>query len=184
MLIGAGILGQRSVRQTQAMRVFVCPEGIARIQGEKGEALRWDEIVTVQRVVKSSMDVGPGMTGMLQLNLTGTNGQSFAFNENLTGLRDLRLLVEQHTLGHLLPASLQSLQNHGSVRFGKLEVTPAGIVHESAVLAWDKYETADVAKGDLTVKAKGTRQPYCKLPIEEVPNAHVFIALADKLRAQ
>jgi hypothetical protein len=181
MLIGAGFVGRRSVRQTRGMRVFVCPEGIARIQGEKGEALRWDEIVTVQRVVKSSLDVGPKMTGMLQLNLTDAEGRTFAFNENLTGLREFRLLVEKHTLDRLLAGAMQSLQADGAVEFGKLRATREGLVLEAAVLPWDKYETAEVSHGELTIKEKDTSRPFCKLPLEQIPNVHVLIGLIEKL---
>jgi hypothetical protein len=182
VLIGAGIVGWRSVRRTQGMRVFVCPEGIARIQGGKGRALRWDEIVTVQRVVKSSEEVGPGMTGMRQLNLTGSDGQSFSFNENLTGLRELRQLVEKLTLGHLLPAALKSLEENGSIQFGKIQVTREGVSHDSAVLCWDDYESAEVSQGELKVTARGTRKPFYKVLIENVPNSHVLFALAERNR--
>jgi hypothetical protein len=180
VLICAGIVGWRSTRRTQGMRVFVCPEGIARIQGGKGEALRWNEVVTVQRVVKSSEEVGPVMTGMLQLNLTGSDGQSFSFSENLTGLRELRQLVERLTLGHLQPAALNSLEENGSIQFGKIQVTREGLSHDSAVLCWDDYESAEVSHGELMVTARGTRKPFCKVLIEHVPNSHVLFALAER----
>src|SRR5207237_64963 len=52
LLIGAGWRLWRRGRAGRGLRVVVCSEGLARIQGNRAELLRWEDVNSVQRAVR------------------------------------------------------------------------------------------------------------------------------------
>jgi hypothetical protein len=184
LFTGAGIAGWRMVRRTRGLRVFVCPESIVQVHNNRALGLRWDEIVEVQRIVRTSEEIHGRLTGLRELKLTGSSGEMLSFNETLSDLRKLREVVEECTLDHLLAPHLEEFRRGETLVFGKLSISQHGLYYGREILPWEEYEDAKVAKGALTVWACGRKKPFCRVLLAEVPNCHVLLALAGKARVE
>ena len=147
---GAGML--RRARSNRGLRVLVFPEALARVQGEGVEVLRWEDVNAVRRLVKVKSE-GVTVLTLGQLLLLGRGGQTLAFTEDLADLPELRRLIEQHTLKHMLPPALEAVEAGSAVGFGALVASREGLQHEAEVLPWASYEDAEVARGWVTVRA-------------------------------
>jgi hypothetical protein len=177
---GAG--GWRRARQIRGLRVVVFPRGIARIQADTAHVVRWEEITTVRRAILWEQDQETVFDGGIRLSLETADGREYAFDDALSGLKELRKLVEQHTLPHLLHEALDAYEAGRPVSFGVVSANRRGLAYGGRCLPWAAYGTAETAKGLLHVKALGARRSLWKIRLLEVPNVHVLIALAAYLR--
>jgi hypothetical protein len=174
---GAG--GWRRARQLWGLRVVVFPTGIARIHAGTADLIRWDEIVTVRRAVLWEQDQDTVLDGGIRLWLETADGRDYEFDDVLSRLKQLRQLVEQHTLPHLLDEALDTVQAGGTVAFGVVTVSPRGLAYGGQYLPWVACEAVETAKGLLHVKEVGARRPFWRIHLPEVPNVHVLIALTE-----
>jgi hypothetical protein len=165
-------------RATRGLRVLVFADGLARLQGSLVEVVRWDEVNEVRRIPNAGADgVHTKVTWLVQLVLVCGDGREVVFNEALSGLRRLRLLVEENTLRFMLPAGLEAFEAGKAIGFGMIAVSPDGIHHGSNTLPWERLEEAKVEDGDFVVRETGAQRPFCKMPVGLVPNSHVLLAL-------
>jgi hypothetical protein len=183
VLLAAGVSALVRARRTRGLRVFVFPDGLARVQGRAAEVLRWDDVNRVRRVPgvrKGEFSV----RSPYQVVLVRRDGREFEFNESLVGVKDLRALAEDHTLPHMLPPAVDAYRAGEAVGFGAVGLSREGIHHGKRTLPWDAFEGAEATRGRLTVRATGARRPFCRVAIAEVPNPHVFLALAESARRE
>jgi hypothetical protein len=183
LLVGAGVEGIRRIRKNKGLRVYVFADGLARIQGEAVEVLRWQDIATVGRTVAidSSRD-GYNLGPSRKLTLTAADGKVFEFEDSLSDLKRLRQLVEQYTLPHLFQPVLDTCEEGSDYEFGEVKVNSEGLTHGGSQLPWGLCASIEVAKGLLVVKKQDAWLAFCKVPVSKVPNVHVLIAYAEYVR--
>jgi len=180
-VLGGGVGGARQIWKAKGLRVLVFAEGLARVQGDTVEVLRWPDVRTVRRACLTSFERGRRAPAR-KLILTGADGKEFEFAESLSGWRDLRELVEQYTLCHLFPQVLEAYEAGEEVAFGQISAGPEGLRSGGRLLPWPECEAVEVANGMLTVKAGGAWLSFCKVPLQKLPNVHVLIALVEYVR--
>jgi hypothetical protein len=180
-LLTAGVGMLVKAGKTRGLAVYVCPGGLAAVQGERVRTLRWDEITTVQRGTEGKRNEF-SISHPARLCLKGASGQELEFNESLAGLSDLRQLVQQHTLDHLLAPVAETYLAGGTAHFGELGVSRNGIHHKKDLLPWDQLEAVAVDGAEVVVRATGRKRPVFRVPLARVPNAHVLTALAEHAR--
>ena len=178
--VSAGIATLRRAWGLRGLHVIVFPVGLARIQGPQVDVLRWDDI---NRVTRNPSVKAKGLTlsTPTELILSSRDGREIVFNENLSRLREMRELVEGNTLKVMLPPAMEALEADETIGFGPVSVSAEGVHCGEQTLPWAGYESAEIAQGNLLVKATGARRPFCKAPLAEVPNVHVLIALAERM---
>jgi len=164
------------------LRVFVFPTGIARIQADTVEVVRWEEIATVRRAVLWEQDQKTLFDGRIRLSLETADGREYEFDDALSGLKELRKLVEQHTLPHLLDGAIDAYEAGSDVSFGVVSASSRGLVYGGRSLPWTEFGAIEIAKGFLNVKALGAMWPLWRIRLLEVPNVHVLIVLAEYVR--
>ncbi|HKI32209.1 MAG TPA: DUF6585 family protein [Gemmataceae bacterium] len=184
ILVGVGLIAisarnWRRLRQTRGLWVIVYPEALVRVQGETADVLSWKEIVTVCRASFTSSERGKSTNPARRLTLQTGTCKTFEFDESLAGLSQLRELVEEHTLEHLLHPALDRYEAGEEVTFGSVRASCEGMRFGGNILPWADYDGAEVSKGVLTVTARDASRPFCKVPVRDVPNSHVLIALAE-----
>lgn len=164
----------------KGLHVYVLRKGLAKVQGREVRAILWRDVAAVLRVVDTKTSASL-VHGAYRLTIIPKEGEPLEFNEDLNGLRELREQVERHTLKHLLPAALEKLRAGKSIECGVLTVSREGLHHDKTIVPWNTYQEAEAAKGKLTVLAKTARKPVIRVSINDVPNYHLLLALADKL---
>ena len=181
VLLGAGVGLLRRGRSARGLRVIVCADGLARVQGDQVEMLRWEDVNRVQRAVHFKKEQITVRTPV-QLTLVGCDGKTMTFDESLAGLPELRRLVEEHTLQHMLPPAREALVAGETIAFGDVAIGPQGLHAGGKTLTWDLCGAAEASKGLFIVQPTEGRRPFCKVEVSAVPNVHVLLALAEEVR--
>jgi hypothetical protein len=165
------------------IRVLVFAEGLARFDGDDLLTCRWDEIESVQGVVKTyvlhgapvgsrfiiTVEIGGGRV----MRLDGAKG-------HLTGMDVLFRRVSEESGRRLLPRLLAAVEAGETVPFGVLGVSKAGLHWGKHVLAWGDAKNVDFRDG-LCVRNPNTwpLHPWVRLADFSVPNHLVLLRLAD-----
>lgn len=177
-LIFAGIAIPIRLLKQQGLRVLVCPDGLVWLQ-EEGEVIRWDDVETLRKEVNKSGHDYRGIYPLYKVRRR-SDGREFLFDNFLPRLPQLARLIEKKTLKHLLPPELEALDDGELLRFGRVRVSSRGIEGEKEILRWRdvKDVTLDTKAGQIVIAKEGKWLAWAKYPINEVPNYHVFLALA------
>jgi hypothetical protein len=179
LVAGAIILLVRALRN-RGLRVLVYQEGLVRLHQEKSNAFFWDEVETVSaRKNKETWSKAAG--GSLVVTVRRSNGELYQFDDTLPDLKRLAELIRAQTLRHLLPRALDALQTGQEVPFGKLRVGPAGLIRDRDTLPWEQIKEIKLDDDKVTISKKGNWLAWHTVALGDVPNAHVFGALVQKL---
>src|SRR5262249_7469357 len=108
--IGAGVVSLVSALRSHGQQGLGFVEGLVPVQGEQLEVIQWDELTEIRRIV-SKNDDREFTVGRVKLQVERINGREFVFDESLSRLKDLRQLIEQQTLEHLLPPARETFES-------------------------------------------------------------------------
>jgi hypothetical protein len=178
--IGIGLI--RKARSSGGMRVFVCADGIVRLQRGRSEVMRWGDVNAVKRVMNAKNQELVVSTAS-QLLLVDREGRQMAFNETISGLRELRQMVEEQTLKFMLPPAVEAFQSGAIIGFGDASVSRDGLQVGRESLPWELFESAEVSKGRLIVYDNSNgKKLFGRVDVSKVSNVHVLLALAEYAR--
>jgi hypothetical protein len=180
LLISAGVGMLVRWRTLLGAKVIAFERGLARLRGVRCEVMRWQDIAAVERGTAPQNNQFT-ITTPARLALRSGDGREWVFTEALQGLKDLRALVEERTLPHLIPAALAALQSGKTLSFGLIGVKQEGLTYpRMGILAWDLVSAADISQGTVVIGSRLLNQAYCAEPLYRVPNAHVLMGLIDR----
>lgn len=182
--LSAGIGLIRKARLAGGLRVFVCTDGILEcVRGRQTQIMRWEDINQITRSVdvKSQKLV---INTAAQLILEDRQGQQLIFNETVSGFRELRQMVEEHTLKFMLPPAIEAFQGGAAIGFGTVSVSPEEVCHGRKTLPWDQFDRAEISKGRLILYSREGKRPFGRVELAKVPNAHVLLALTEHVRVR
>jgi len=103
---GGGML--LKFRSLLGVRVQAFADGLVRVQRGKSETLRWQDVETIMRVTETDEFT---IATPNRLVLTTRQGSNWVLSESLSGLRELRQIIEDRTLPHMLPRAIQSVED-------------------------------------------------------------------------
>jgi hypothetical protein len=169
----------RKALSARRLRIFVCTDGIAVcVQGRQTTVMRWEDVNSVERSVdvKSQKLV---ISSAAQLIVKDRQRQELIFDETVSDLRQLRQMIEDHTLKFMLPPALEAFQGGASIGFGAISVGPEGIHCGRDQLPWDLLDRAEVAKGRLNLYSRNGKRLFGRVELTKVPNSHVLLALIE-----
>jgi hypothetical protein len=180
-LAGGIVAWVQQAYRNRGTRILLYPHGIVRFQRDGVETLRWTEIATVVQAMN---------TGSREQSLVPRNKFTVYRNDGsnvelmqIPKIRELGERIQQETLKYLLPPALQAYQAGKEVSFSKLTASRAGINNGKATLPWVEIKDVEIDKnGQLVFTAQGRWLSFAKVPIEEIPNVHVLLALVRHVR--
>jgi hypothetical protein len=170
-------------------RVLECAHGLARVDGARAEAVRWDAVAELRLDADAAEGKGKGeeeeeMPDRLYplLRVRRRDGTEVVWDDFLGWNRRLFAVLQRETLPLLLPAAVRAFDAGEAVAFGRLRAGRKGLTHApgegrpAQALAWGELHAAACdADGVVRVHKNGQADPwFCGA----VPNAHVFLALA------
>jgi hypothetical protein len=165
------------------LRVLVFPEGLVRAHRGKVQAVFWEEIQTINQQVNVGA-VSKIMSSSLVFVVQRASGEELHFDGYLPDLKKLGAILQRETLRHLLPRALAVYQRGEPVAFGKLQVSRAGISNGKDTLPWSEVKEVKVEESSVSVSKEGKWWTWYTAVITEVPNAHVFQALAQLIQSE
>ena len=178
--VGIGLI--RKARSSGGMRVFVCADGIARLQKGQIEVMRWEDVNAVRRVVNAK-NQELVISSAAQLLLVDREGRQMVFNETVSDLGELRRMVEEQTLKFMLLPAVEAFQGGAVIGFGEISVGREGLQIGRETLPWELFDSAEVAKGRLVIyDSSNGKKRFGQVDVSKVPNVHVLLALAEYVR--
>jgi len=152
-------------------------DGVVIVRGPSTERVRWESVVEIR-------------TSALHRDLERyvvrtTDNQTHVIELKRPDSAISRAQLHDPTLGRLLGDARAALAS-GSARFGPIVVDGAGIRTDLADLRW--HRIADIRPQQLGRRESvlvilGRDHTWIELPLHDVPNVHVLIALFRELRA-
>lgn len=180
-LIVRKTLRQRRVRLRLHERGFLFHDETRRTQ-----VFLWDEIASFLAEVSSVTAHGLVTTTFRKYTLHKATGETLrlAWNVEIRDIERVADRIAEETLRRLLPRALATVEGGGMVPFGDWTVTREHLASgPDARLPWDEVRDIEAREGVIVVREHGRRfGSWARMAYGKMPNAHVFLPLADALR--
>jgi hypothetical protein len=173
----------RQLARGGRVRVLVFTEGLARFDGTSLSTGRWDEIETVEGIVKTYQVNSAPVGSRFLLTVKFADGKQMridAARDHLGGMHALYQRICVESTRHLLPRCCTAIESGQTVPFGVLGVSKAGLHWGKHVLAWNDSENVDL-KERLRIRNPNTwpLHPWVRLVDFAIPNQLVFLRLVE-----
>jgi hypothetical protein len=160
-------------------RVLVSSEGLRFHNRGRWSEVRWEDIAAVWR--SSSTIEGSRVLVETDLWIREKDGKTIYLTSFFRGMAQLVEVVLTETAQRMFPAMSSQLQHGQPVAFGKLQISTTGMVASGKSLALVDVQAIRVAHGAIDVLRKPDNGSWYYTPIKNMPNYHLFLALAEML---
>lgn len=155
--------------------------------GSRAQKFLWDEVASFQAEVTRVSVSGIPTRTFRSYTLKKETGETLRLTNNaeIRNVERVADRIAQETLARLLPRALAAVDAGAAVPFGGWTVTGEDVARgPKARLPWSEVGVVETdAYGAIVVRQRGQRSgPWARLAYGKVPNAHVFLPLADTLR--
>jgi hypothetical protein len=164
-------------------RVRLHEHGLVITRRRFHRSVRWDEVHTIRlQLLSLSVNGVPAGTNC-KCALHTSTGPPLVLTHWLDGAIELSLRIEHELLTRMLPQARRALSSGGTVDFGGLfSVGAGGLAKRSGdPVPWSEIESVAAGDGFITVRRRGKRWPWIRRSYGDVPNAMVFVSLAQEL---
>lgn len=174
----------RHAVEIQAIGIYLCTDGILRIEQPQGAApiitaLRWDRILTLTQLMAKK-----GRPRVISYCLKGRNGQTIIVGRGIANFAELAEKVAA-SANPVLSAHIRSRYESGAkVFFGPITVNQQeitvrqGLTSSIVALPWPQVAEANLERNFLVIKQSGASQSkpttWQRIEVESVPNVTVF----------
>jgi hypothetical protein len=186
-----------AVWRDRGLWVLIYPMGVLRWQRGVVVTFPWDEIEQLhfhrvfecERPRRSKDENGQTVTSWLPIVKSGsrTLGAHLALRRNdgaeailpssLGEFSRLCRTVQEETFRTIWPRVWSSFVAGNRIGFGDISVSLDGVHRDSSFLAWHLLDDVQTQNGKLILRAVEKRRPWVELPLQNVSNPHVFVAL-------
>lgn len=172
----------RQVGKGNRVRILVFEQGLARLEGESLVTCRWDQIESVEGMVKTyHVEFVPvGSRFIITLRFGDNEMRVDGAKEHLAGMDGLYQRICRETSRYLLPRLQAEIEAGKTVKFGVLAISKSGLHWGKYVLAWNDAKNLELKDG-VRVRNPNTwpLHPWVRLVDFRLPNHLVFLLLAE-----
>jgi hypothetical protein len=182
LLLLAGAVWQIVVAiRNRDLRVVVLEQGVVRTGGGKREVLRWDDITSVFQAitVHYANGIKTGTTHVYTIFAQG--GQKVVFNDTLKNVEALGASIQKEATNRLMPRYVQAYNSGGTVTFGKLTLSKAGISNGKDTIPWAQVQAVNINRGQINVRKEGKWLNWAGQSAAATPNLLIFLNLVDQI---
>lgn len=182
------VFGLWSVRRSEAdasLRAALYEEGLLYSAGGAQEAYRWEDLSEVWQEVISReyRNAGHLRQTTHTYRLVMRDGRRLALDDRLQGIGELGEALQKAALPRLFWDALARYQRGETLAFGKLSLSREGLALGGRTLAWGDLGPVEVGDGQLYIAEAGRSARWAELPVHEVPNVFVLLALVQARQA-
>jgi len=167
--------------RSRGTRVLLFPRGLVRLQHGAAAVCRWEDV----QKVTHEMNTGSREKKLVPRHrfvVACRDGTTLDF-QHIPKTRELGERIQEATLKHLMPLALQVYQTGKPVKFGPLTVSREGVGNGKETVPWVDVKDVQIDKhGQLVFTTQGRWLSFAKVPVEEIPNVHVLLALVRQAR--
>ncbi|HVO71642.1 MAG TPA: DUF6585 family protein [Aggregatilineaceae bacterium] len=118
------------------------------------------------------------------LNIQTRQGENFTLDNRFSKIKKLAETLQQRLASVQLPKYLAELEAGQRVAFGPLGLDRQGVYQYDKSLSWSEVGKVEFDNGQVVIKKKGSNWGnWAKLDVSLVPNAAVFVMLAQKFQS-
>jgi hypothetical protein len=151
----------------------------------------WNQLVaythSVERIRYSINFIPVYAATHYKLRLNLNDGREIVLTKAYQDVARLAELLPETTFPYLMNLALDHLQTHGSLQFGSYAITPTHVSFGRKSLPWSQIGGANFSQGYVVLssfKPNGKLKKVAQPRVKQVPNAFVFVQLANKLALQ
>jgi len=188
--MGLGVLGIVGLKRKSKPKTLALHEGgVMYDDGTRRRLIRWEEITTLKQPPAKVKVRGVLEVKIPYACLLRAEGQPEIVLSGFGNVRAVGKRAEQETLERILPQLRERLERGETVRFGTLSLSADGVggfgVLGGGQVRWEEVEGLYIdGKGRVALAEKGALLGQPAVPFIDVPNGHLFFALAAELQAQ
>jgi hypothetical protein len=158
-------------------RVLVYSDGFTLHKGGAQTVCKWDDIAAVWR---DSATPGSVVMAKTTLTIQTKIGRTVVLTEFFARMNTLVDIVLAETQRRIFPAVQAELDDGRSVKFGNIRINPRELIEADKELPWSQA-AIEVTRGLIYIRRKGDGQTWYFDRVKDVPNYHVFLAIAAEL---
>lgn len=164
----------------QNPRSYLCSQGVMFIKGKQVQAIRWDQIKTVQKIFLTDTSNIPQQ----YILYPSSDEEPLVLERVFSGFKILGVQIERGVTRHLLPETIAAYRAGQTLNFGAVKVTPQGLSLEEVrkELPWEKLGDIGEGRGYLIIKEKGTLSTLESIEVSTVPNLCVLLAFIKEIK--
>jgi hypothetical protein len=177
ILYSKSVIG--AAARNRGAQVFLCTNGVMRLQGGQAETIHWNQIAAVRKTFTELSARGQKSYFLKQCILQSPNGTALMLDNAFGGFKELVGAIEQQVTQYLLPGAIAAYTSGRPVDFEKVSVSYQGLsVHNGQkTLPWNELKTVKVRNGLIEIKKTGSLLDWEIIHTEGMPNTCVLAAL-------
>lgn len=169
-------------RRQAAKRLHLFESGMI-VQPQSGDGmivLRWESVKLYQDIRQKIVNGIPGPIKYVY-DLVAPQGQTSAKLTEFYDRPDKWGPWMQGAVARVqAPATLDALDEGGTMRFGDFEVSRTGIATNARHrLTWNELERIDIVNGRVHVMKIGETLPWGRDDVKDIANLHLFLTVAE-----
>lgn len=174
--IGANMISQNA-------QVYLCSHGVMLITKKQVQAVRWDQVRTMQKIFPATINTTIPQNYILY---PPDDQEPIVLDRVFTGFKVLGLQIEREVVRSLLPETLAAYNAGQTLNFGPINVTPHGLSLEKTqkVLPWEKLGYIDERGKYFVIKERGTASTWASFEISTMFNSGVLLALTTEIKSK
>jgi hypothetical protein len=167
------------LQSRQSIQVF--EHGFTYIKSGDVRVVRWDAIETVRcQAVRMRVNFIPVGT-LYTYTIQATGGETIKLTNSVGKVAKLGALIQAEAFKQLLPRALETYSAGGTLQYGKLSISQAGIGNGKEIAPWAQVKSVQVSNGFILIKKDGKWLNWANVAISQMPNSFVFLALVGRM---
>lgn len=179
LVMGMAFLVIGYFQSRQHIQVF--EQGFTYVKAGVAQVVRWDAIESIRhqavRIRVNFIPIGTARTYTIRTN----QGETIKLTGSIGRVAKLGALIEAEAFKHLMPRAIERYNAGGTLQFGKLSLSQAGIGNGKEVVPWAQIKSVQVSNGSIAVKKEGKWLNWANVTVAQTPNYVVFLALVDQI---
>lgn len=179
-LVGAvliWLIGLPARRRRRAWRVYVFSHGFVFMRENQPDISRWEEIQAIWHQVKYHSYGEYGREVRHVYIIERFDGRRAVFDDKIKKVEKLGNLLGEQITNAMWPHTLASYNAGNVLPFGPLSVSRQGVSSGVALLPWTAIKEIKFDGVEVKVHQKGKLLNWAKVPVGDIPNAPLFLAL-------
>lgn len=162
------------------LRVYLFANGFIRTRGQRGEAVRWDQVQAIWEKVTQTYYTRTLMYTAHMYTVQRSDGKVLKQGRGLQNSRDMGLRMMREIRKVLLPTVRTAYEAGQTLSFGPISVNMQGLSRGKELIPWSEVGSITLKQGTVCVEKNG-RQLRWSSPVKaaDVPNLSVLIALVN-----
>jgi hypothetical protein len=162
-------------------RIQLFEHGFTYIKAGTTRVIRWDEIESVQQqIVRQHVYFIPVAT-LYTYTIRTLRGETLKLTNSVGKVAQLGALIQGETFKRLMPRALEIYNGGGTLQYGKLSISQAGIGNGKEIVPWSQVKGVRVSNGFIVVQKDGKWLAWTNVAVSRTPNFYIFLALVNQI---